>query len=49
MRPLADMMCISREKLAFIVDATSVTVASIMPISSWIGIEIGLIQKELDY
>jgi Na+/H+ antiporter NhaC len=48
MRPLTDMLSISREKLSFIVDATSATVASIMPISSWIGFEIGLIQSELD-
>ena len=48
MRPLSDILSISREKLAFIVDATSAPVASITPISSWIGFEIGLIQAELD-
>lgn len=48
MRPLSDVLSISREKLAFIVDATSAPVASITPISSWIGFEIGLIQAELD-
>ena len=48
MRPLPDLLSISREKLAFVVDATSAPVASITPISAWIGFEIGLIQAELD-
>ncbi len=47
MRPLTDKMRISREKLAFIVDATAAPVASIMIVSSWIGYEIGLIQDGL--
>jgi Na+/H+ antiporter NhaC len=48
MRPLLDSLFVSREKLAFIVDATSAPVASISPISSWVGFEVGLIQAELD-
>jgi Na+/H+ antiporter NhaC len=48
MRPLSDLLSVSREKLAFIVDATSAPVASIVPISAWIGYEVGLIQDELD-
>jgi Na+/H+ antiporter NhaC len=48
MRPLTDACVISREKLAFIVDATAAPIASIVPISSWIGFEIGLIQTQLD-
>jgi len=44
MRPLTDKLKISREKLAFIVDATSAPIASIFLISSWIGYEVGLIQ-----
>lgn len=48
MRPLLDTLFVSREKLAFIVDATSAPVASISPISSWVGFEVGLIQNELD-
>lgn len=36
-RPIMDQMLISREKLAFLVDATSAPIASISPISSWIG------------
>lgn len=48
MRPLLDILFVSREKLAFIVDATSAPIASISPISSWVGFEVGLIQAELD-
>jgi Na+/H+ antiporter NhaC len=48
MRPITDRMKISREKLAFIVDATAAPVASIFLISSWIGFEIGLIQDGLN-
>lgn len=48
MRPLLDAMCVSREKLAFIVDATAAPIASIVPVSSWVGFEVGLIQHELD-
>ena len=47
MRPVTDKMKISREKLAFIVDATAAPVASIFIISSWIGYEVGLIQDGL--
>jgi Na+/H+ antiporter NhaC len=42
MRPMADRHGISREKLAFIVDATSAPVAGIAVISTWIGYEVGL-------
>ncbi len=48
MRPITDKMKISREKLAFIVDATSAPVASIFIVSSWIGYEVGLIQDGLN-
>jgi Na+/H+ antiporter NhaC len=43
MRPITDRLRISREKLAYIVDSTAAPVASIVPISTWIGFEIGLI------
>ncbi|MHA2643202.1 MAG: Na+/H+ antiporter NhaC family protein [bacterium JZ-2024 1] len=42
MRPLTDRYRISREKLAFIVDATSAPVAGIAVASTWIGYEVGL-------
>ena len=48
MAPLVDILHTSREKLAFIVDATSAPVASLTPISSWVGFEVGLIQTEID-
>ena len=48
MRPITDKLKISREKLSFIVDATSAPVASIFIVSSWIGYEVGLIQDGLN-
>lgn len=47
MRPLTDLLFISREKLAFLVDATAAPVASISPISSWVGFEVSLIETEI--
>lgn len=47
MRPITDKMRISREKLSFIVDATSAPVTSLFIISSWIGYEVGLIHQGL--
>lgn len=43
MRPVIDKLGISREKLAFIIDATAAPIAGLAIISTWIGIEIGLI------
>lgn len=43
MRPITDKLRVSREKLAYIVDSTAAPIASIIPISTWIGFEIGLI------
>jgi Na+/H+ antiporter NhaC len=42
MRPLTDRYRVSREKLAFIVDATSAPVAGLAVVSTWIGYEVGL-------
>merc|ERR1719361_723218 len=47
-RGLTDSFSICREKLAFLVDATSAPVASIVPLSSWIGFELQQIQDQLD-
>lgn len=44
MRPITDKMKISREKLAFIVDATAAPIAGIAVISTWIGLELSLIK-----
>ena len=43
LRPVTDKMKVSRERLAFIIDATAAPVAGIAIISTWIGLEIGLI------
>ena len=47
MRPVTDRLRISREKLAFLVDATAAPVASIAVVSSWIGVEVGYIGDQL--
>eukprot|EP01084_Bolivina_argentea_P177152 306408_1 len=47
-QPLTDMFHISREKIAFIADASSAPVTSIVPLSSWIGFELQQIQQQLD-
>ncbi|WP_300667435.1 Na+/H+ antiporter NhaC family protein [Desulfoluna sp.] len=44
MRPVTDRMKISREKLAFIIDATAAPIAGIALISTWVAYEIGLIK-----
>ncbi|EGD79341.1 Na+/H+ antiporter family protein [Salpingoeca rosetta] len=46
-RPITDMLHISREKLAFLVDATSSPVTSVSPISTWVGFELSLIENTL--
>lgn len=43
MRPVSDKMKISRERLAFVIDATAAPIAGIALISTWIGYEVGLI------
>jgi Na+/H+ antiporter NhaC len=47
MRPINDKMKVSREKFAFIIDATAAPIAGIAIISTWIGYELGLIQDGL--
>ena len=42
-RPVSDKLHISREKLAFIIDATAAPIAGLAIISTWIGLEVGLI------
>lgn len=44
MRPVTDRMKVSREKLAFIIDATAAPIAGIALISTWVAYEIGLIR-----
>ncbi len=46
MRPITDKLRISREKLSFLVDATSAPVSSFAVISSWVGVEVGYIADQ---
>lgn len=48
MQRITDRFKISREKLAFIVDATAAPIASIAFVSTWIGYEIQLIREGLE-
>ena len=43
MKPVADKMKISRERLSFIIDATAAPIAGLAIVSTWIGLEVGLI------
>ena len=45
MRPVADKMKMSRERLAFIIDATAAPIAGLAIISTWIGLEVSLISE----
>ncbi|MFR5132876.1 MAG: hypothetical protein ACLTDP_09990 [Terrisporobacter sp.] len=47
MRPVTDKMKISRERLAFVIDATAAPVAGLAIISTWIGLEVGLVEMDL--
>jgi Na+/H+ antiporter NhaC len=42
MRPISDAMKVSREKLAFLVDATAAPISGIALMSTWIGYELGI-------
>lgn len=48
MQRITDRFKISREKLAFVVDATAAPIASIAFVSTWIGYEIQLIKDGLE-
>ena len=48
MRPVADRLHISREKLAYIVDSTAAPVAAIAFITTWIGAELGYIASGIE-
>lgn len=45
MQPMTDRFRVSREKLAFLVDATSAPVAGIAVVSTWIAYEVGLLRQ----
>ncbi len=46
MRPLTDRLRISREKLAFLVDATAAPVATVGVISTWTAYQLSLIREQ---
>ena len=48
MRPLADKLRLSREKLAYIIDSTAAPVASIAFVTTWIGAELSYIQDGIN-
>ncbi|NOX55453.1 MAG: hypothetical protein GXP27_13650 [Planctomycetes bacterium] len=48
LRPVADRLRISREKLAFLVDSTAAPVSGLAIISTWVGFEIGQISAAFD-
>ena len=48
MRPIADKLKISREKLSYIVDSTSAPIVAIAFVTTWIGAELSYIQDGLD-
>lgn len=47
MRSITDSLGISREKLSYIIDSTAAPISSMALISTWIGMELGLIQEGL--
>ena len=47
MQPITDKLKISREKLAYIVDSTAAPVTGIALISSWVAVEVGVINEGL--
>ena len=48
MRPIADKLRISREKLSYIVDSTSAPVVAVAFITTWIGAELSYIQDGIN-
>jgi len=47
-RPMSDKLRISREKLAYLVDSTAAPVSTIAIITTWIGFQVGLIDKAIE-
>ena len=47
MRPVTDRLRVSREKLAYLVDSTAAPVACLLFVTTWIGMEVGLIEAGL--
>ena len=49
MQPIADAKKISREKLAYLVDSTAAPVATLALVSTWIGYEVSLMEKNFGF
>ena len=49
MRPIADKLKVSREKLAYIVDSTSAPVVAVAFVTTWIGAELSYIQDGINH
>ncbi len=47
-RPVTDKLKVSREKLAYLVDSTAAPVACVAVLTTWIGYELGLIDKAIE-
>lgn len=47
LRPLADRLKISREKLAYLVDSTAAPVAGLALVSTWVAVELSAVQEGL--
>ena len=45
MRPLTDQFSVPRAKLAFLVDSLAAPIAILVPVSSWVAVIIGQLQK----
>lgn len=48
MKPITDKLNVSREKLAYIVDSTAAPVSGIAIISSWVAVEVSVINQGLE-
>lgn len=48
LKPVTDKAGVSREKLSYIVDSTAAPLAGIAVISSWVAVEVSVIQEGLD-
>ena len=48
-RPLTDAHRVSREKLAYIVDSSAAPLAGLAVISTWIGVEVGFFNDQMEH
>ena len=48
MRPVTDRLCISREKLAYVVDSTAAPISTVALVTTWIGYQVGLLGTAIE-